>query len=154
MKHYTSIEQSKKLLELGLSPKSADMCYKTVDVDNAESDEDCVFDLVCKPYTEYLKYVIPLGLNYKAIPCWSLGALLEVMPAVMMVDDDFFYQIQDRGIGGSYSYIYKNPLKKPWENGCWLHGTVDDSPTEAVYNMVVWLLENGYIKKEKTTLKL
>ena len=31
MKHYTSIEQSKKLLELGLNPNTADMFYPKID---------------------------------------------------------------------------------------------------------------------------
>ena len=78
--NHTDIKLSKKLLELGLDPKTADICYKTVDVDGADSDKDLVFDLICKPYREYLDYVIPMGLNYRAIPCWSLNALLEMIP--------------------------------------------------------------------------
>ena len=58
----TSIEQSKKLLSLGLDPSTADMHY-----------EDCTetFKLHASP-SEY-------GYEYN-IPAWSLAALLELMP--------------------------------------------------------------------------
>lgn len=63
MKHYTSIEQSKRLIEFGLNPETADMCYHE--------------------HTAYIDGTPKVG--YKAgvtdgIPCWSVGALLATMP--------------------------------------------------------------------------
>lgn len=143
MKHYTTIEQSKKLLELGLSSDTADMCYKTVDIDTEDDvNEDYVFDLVTRSYSEYLKYVIPLGLDYKAIPCWSLGALLEVMPHCItgwdgieytriIIGNVLEYSNRESGYTQSIISIPSNNLLSP------------------AYNMVVWLLENGYIERKK-----
>ena len=79
IKAYTDLSQSKKLAEI-LPHESADMCYKTEDVDYAETEDDYVLDLICRPYSEYLKFVGPMGLSYKAIPCWSLASLLNIIP--------------------------------------------------------------------------
>ena len=75
----TTIEQSKCLIAAGLDPESADMCYKTFDVEDSESDDELVFDFITRPYSEYLKYVGPLGLSYRACPAWSLSALWQMV---------------------------------------------------------------------------
>ena len=124
MQYYTTIEQSKKLVELGLNPDTADMQwfleddYGIVQIKENLSDwgGDC------------------------AIPCWSLGALLELMPKIQEYDDD----------GGCYPV-----LSKGWHNDRWhcvyrysIHITEWYSDSiEAVFEMVCWLLKNNYIKK-------
>lgn len=121
MKHYTTIEQSKKLLELGLSPESADMYFSHHDEKYYIIHKDC-------PY--------PFLLRDK-IPCWSLGALLEVMPT------------PHTGDGDAHPFIAKASEKEYYI----VYATIDKeinssniykTPLEAAYNMVVWLLENGY----------
>ena len=74
----TSIEQSKRLIAAGLDPKSADMCYATLDVEDSESYDELLFDLIARPYSEYIKYVGPLGLSYRARPAWSLSRLIDI----------------------------------------------------------------------------
>ena len=72
IKMCTSIEQSKKLLELGLNPESADMCYV---IDYVESN---------KYGTDHFKLEVDnYGLKVQTrdnIPCWSLASLLDVLP--------------------------------------------------------------------------
>ena len=63
-KNYTSLEKSKKLLELGLNPESADMYYPW------DADSKSVFNIP----------IVKDDYSMSCIPCWSLGALLEVMP--------------------------------------------------------------------------
>ena len=142
---YTTIEQSKKLLELGVNSDSADMCYKTIDVDNAESDEDCVFDLVHRPYSEYLKYVGPMGLDYKAIPCWSTEALLQLLPKA----------ITSKRTGYKYTFALHPGAVKKWyicyerdvepynERNSTITVFTDDSLVNAAYEMKLWLSENN-----------
>ena len=80
--YYTSIEQSKRLLELGLNPETADMHHsKYTKIDN--------IDYVGIGYSELDKE------EYGDIflPCWSLGALFDVMPKIQEFD---------------YSSLYKN----------------------------------------------
>ena len=55
--NYTSKEQSKKLIELGLSPETADMYY--------EDD---------------ISIVVGHSWHERHTPCWSVGALLGVLP--------------------------------------------------------------------------
>ena len=86
---YTSIGQSKMLLELGLSPESADMYYKYV---LSNSDKIIHNPEICSPINAlewYNKGYTISGKNALTsdefcVPCWSLGALLEVMPKIIL----------------------------------------------------------------------
>lgn len=132
MQHYTSIEQSKKLLELGLNPDTADMHY---------------FDrLIHRTDTKLVSldsYFSALERTYDAndiLPCWSLGALLNLMPK----ENENPFKNSNAFIGygdGQYRCVY---LNGDWESS---HQTIGDTPIEAAYNMICWLLEYGYIKK-------
>lgn len=120
---YTSIEQSKHLLDLGLSPASADMYYQ-------------------------LHHTPITGIPAEGCtPCWSLECLLEVLPK------DITDEYDTTGCLGmcvsynsSWGWIvyYSND-----DADCQaLHEEQGKTLLEAIYNMVVWLLEKGYIKKE------
>lgn len=65
MKSFTDIEQSKKLAEI-LPLKSADMCYRIVAYNPNNTHE-------------YAPYCFK-GTLSSDIPCWSLAALLKVIP--------------------------------------------------------------------------
>ncbi len=115
----TTIVQSKHLLELGLSPDSADMVWTTANPDLpmllAYPIEDCN------------------SWNDK-VPAWSLSALLEVMPKKCEPD------IQKSPISGVYfAHCFVNG--KPYITDD--HGNA----VTAVYEMVCWLLEQGLIGK-------
>lgn len=96
MKAYTDIEQSKKLAEI-LPIESADMCY--------------IQDLLagCK-YGEYRPYIGDLIPAYgqDKIRCWSLSALLEIIPKhikefnvlrIDIADNDFAIWYDEIGFG-------------------------------------------------------
>lgn len=136
MKHYTTIEQSKKLLKLGLNPESADMHYLfenyitqpiiKIEVGyNKDEEEACLEDDFASEY----------------IPCWSLGALLEVMPEHIFSEDRIKNYTPVLHIGEKNVVWYQHMNE-------FLHIEHADTPIEAAYSTVVWLLENGYIKKE------
>lgn len=86
MKSFTNIEQSKKLAEI-LPVESADMFYW------------CGEDL-------------RIG-NYKAmdtefdIPCWSLAALLNVLPSVITRKEKRMFLTLEKA--GAYNLYYKSP---------------------------------------------
>lgn len=118
MTHYTSIEQSKKLLELGLSPESADMVY--VDGD-------------------YLA-IIDGTLEANDIPCWSVGALIHILPDRIMHNNlncECF--MSPSGISYSSCFVGKESFNIAWSNNPYF--------IDALFNCVCCLLENGYIKK-------
>ena len=137
--NYTTIEQSKKLVELGLNPESADMHYP-----------DYYFDGNTKgpcntPYKEVIEDLFHVYINPKTkrlLPCWSLGALMELMPKIKEDEDD----------GGCYPTLCKGYNTDKWH--CVYRSTLHitdwyKSSIDAAFEMVVWLLENGYIKTKK-----
>ena len=143
MKHYTTIEQSKKLVELGLSPDTADMFYSRRPTGKSEYS---VFpDFKPEGRLEVFTKV--------DLPCWSLGALIELMPKIISVPVDersaYFYSLEWQFANdNSLRYIATNRGK------CLIdiysdHDTRGKSLIETAFEMVCWLLENGYIKKEK-----
>jgi len=75
MKAYTDIEQSKKLSEI-LQLESADMFY------NEESDETYRKDIVDTKYSRVIREGQKHYLEEYGIPCWSLAALIKVLPSI------------------------------------------------------------------------
>lgn len=123
----TTIEQSKRLLELGLSKETADMSYSEeyFGKDKDGNDEWCWRLNACK-------FVDVEGI----IPAWSLSELLEVMPK------EHEPEIQKSPVTGQYFVYGFFDGEKP------TYMTKDyDSPIDAAYEMVCWLLEQGLIKK-------
>lgn len=87
MKSYTDLEQSKKLTEI-LSKDSADMYYMETSPNNytigvlQRMERDMLLN-----QAEY----------YKMFPCWSLTALLNVLPsATLDSSDDHYFRIRCR----------------------------------------------------------
>jgi len=129
-KHYTSIEQSKKLLELGLNPESADMLYQSLTGDT---------------YPEVIRVNLSSkhwGILYPDtyIPCWSLGALLELMPETIILDEHVAFGKLKR-VNAIWNVYYESNFSYREEDSSEL--------IKAVYSMICWLLEFGYINKEK-----
>lgn len=122
--YYTSIEQSKQLLELGLNPDTADMLWTPLNWQ----------------LTEYYVEVKQdgIGTPKNPLPCWSLGALMELMPKIC----------EDENDGGCYPVLCKGFNTDMWH--CVYRRTlyVTDwykSSINAAFEMVVWLLKNNYI---------
>ena len=81
MINYTTIEQSKKLLELGLNPESADMfyCYGM----KLDTKEWCYDSEPTVESKEFHRDICDL-------PCWSIGTLIDLMPKYMKSGKDYF----------------------------------------------------------------
>ena len=124
MTHYTTIEQSEKLVELGLSPESSDMHYSMV--------YNRAIDGGGKNLSNFPTTLKPIGTE--DIPCWSLGALLEVMPKYVQINSN------QTGLTIYITFVHNGIVTDS-------HHVKNNTFLEAAYNMVVWLLKNGYIKK-------
>lgn len=70
----TSIEQSKKLLSLGLDPSTADMWWSRCTITDF-GDNDLKVSYAVTPCN-----ISQFKNTDKDIPCWSFTALLELMP--------------------------------------------------------------------------
>ena len=126
----TDLEQSYKLISLGLNKNTADMHYfsdgyNPTKLDVGYSAEDAKF------YR---------GTENKYIPAWSLTALLDLIPHDGMHGIELNNYNDGKTIWTAL-FNHKSELYtiiRPKDNA-----------VDAVFEIVVWLLENGYIKKVK-----
>lgn len=136
MNNYTNTEQSKKLLELGLSPETADMSYGITK--STITGEETIGEIPTPNWDDMssLKYV----------PCWSVGALLQLMPRSIRIVNTFYgYELYVSVIGFTIDWWDVARRRK-------LYSCDEETLIDACYKTVVWLLENGYIQKQGFTV--
>jgi len=140
IKSYTDIEQSKKLTEI-LPIESADMIWYGI-----YCGMDGQYHLLCDEYNkigtiainkEFCKTLFKIGDEYVDwLPCWSLAALLSVLPKK-------YYPIKDH----ETNLILGIPKDKwcvlYWDTTGMQHGedTLGDNPIDACYEMILKLNE-------------
>ena len=121
----TSIEQSKKLIELGIDVNTADMTYRPImDIDSM-SNVGFLNIPECYPFNEFK------DCNIKPLPAWSLSSLLDMLDyevvdaegesCYLKIDkDDIEYQIryEDRWNSGIETKWYDNSLDAAFEMVC------------------------------------
>lgn len=129
MQHYTTIEQSKKLVELGLNPNTADMCY----IQHFDESYNEVTFIEEDPVLAYTIDTIDL-------PCWSLGALINLIPSIIYKGKDTFSLEMHKD--ALYLGCYENHRHL---NEIWI---TKKNLIDAAFEMIVWLLENGHINEE------
>jgi hypothetical protein len=92
IKSYTDINQSRKLAEI-LPLESADtVLLHEEPYETSDSKFDGLHQVLCVPFKNYDKSYRQKYRNISYFPCWSLVALLEVLP-------NYQLQTQDDGIG-------------------------------------------------------
>lgn len=121
----TTIEQSKHLLELGLSSDSADMFWM-----DTNSVKPCL-NLMDDGIFNHRNYLVRFPNT--SLPAWSLSALLEVVPKNLLPTLEW------------------RDGENEWEVYVWvdhnIHSISHYDKLIAAYEMVCWLLEQGLIKK-------
>lgn len=141
MQHYTTLEQSKKLVELGLNPNTADMFWSTE------------FDMViCTQYLTKSDFetLVPMC---ESIPCWSLGALMDLLPPSIQTGEGMQnqYEIKIRKYWGDEENLYQiaygnnRGLSEEWHD--MINTGEKENLIDAAFQIICWLLKNGYIKK-------
>ena len=121
----TSIEQSKKLVELCIDVNTADMCYCPIMNIDSGNNEGYLKTPECYSFSEFKNFAVPY------LPAWSLSALLDLMP----------------NVNGHYPELCRG--KQTGQYYMWIENTFDtqmfDNPIDAAFEMVCWLLENNKI---------
>ena len=114
----TSIEQSKKLIELGIDVNTADMLW-TYDFTVNDINGLNVISKYLKP-------------EENDIFAWSLTALMKLMPERIKIGEELSFCLTLKKSLTGFSLGYN------------LNGStfVKDNPLDAVFEMVCWLLEN------------
>ena len=106
-KDYTSVEQSQKLIKFGINKTTSDMHYDKHPLENYYSP----IPIIGK-YSEI----------HDQLPCWSLSALLEILPPGKIL-------LHDKG-GLGYKCICNN-----------IDTDFHDNPVDACFEMIVELNE-------------
>lgn len=127
----TTIEQSKKLLELSIDTSTADMFWLV-------TREPHLHVLGNEPLSNYDRW--------EHYPAWSLSALIKLMPPYLFefergIDLNVYPNLNGKGWHCSYMpnavENMKNDKFKQITNG--------DNPIDAAFEMICWLLENKKI---------
>ena len=125
----TTIEQSKKLVQLGIDISTADMYYPYLG-DNVYSDIPRVGEAM--PYS-----------SKHDIHAWSLSALMELLPrSIKSEKNGQTYLSIHRGYEDNWAVEYsfddidRDYLEIKFE---------DRNPIDAAFEMIIWLKENKYI---------
>ena len=127
-KYYTTKEQSKELLKLGLNPETADMCFEYQKAHWPDEPAYLDWPQCFKKHDE------------QDIPCWSVGALMDLIPK-RIIHNKTEYSMCLQTMTHCYSLCHTDG-RYLTTLGCQIIGK---SLIDAVYQYVVWLIENGYI---------
>ena len=115
----TSIEQSKKLIELGIDVNTADLWYIPIKVNGVSGYELTLHN----------------SLTRGIVPAWSLTALLELMPKIGANEPKLCKRY----------YIYAPLIRYVCIYGLLKDTKEYDNPIDAVFEMIIWLKEIGKI---------
>ena len=134
-KIFTDVEQSKKLIELGIDKNTADMR-----IGNYVGKSGKVDGTNLHYYTKEESFGAP-----EIIPCWSLSALLDLIPPYLGdFDEGIDFGLSKSMNGKWYSAHYLQP--------CILDGSTisiktvtGETAIDACVEMICWLKENKKI---------
>ena len=144
MKSYTDIEQSKRLAEI-LPFESADMCYIKREINDTFIE------------TPILK---PIGCVEKSLCCWSLAALMDMLPSeftekgkysettykihirkyALTTDVDLYVDLYQIAYG---NYKFYEDGSSSWKD--MINTGEKENLIDAAFQMICWLKENKKI---------
>ena len=133
MKSYTDIEQSKKLAEI-LPIESADMCFNISQRSNMPP--------LMTPYSKFNEF-FNMETPAFLIPCWSLAALLDVLPMGIYDElDGCDYELEINMIDKMPRYIrlgdiYHSQFPYDFEK---------DTLLDNIVESIIWLNNNNYFE--------
>ena len=136
----TSMEQSRRLLALGLKKETADMAQ----IENWDYDlKDGKF-FTGEYFERPIDYVEGMTGHY--IPAWSLWRLIEMLPP--SIKDGYhyslIYDIHRDAIG--YICFANCGLQRPYNRLLW--DTQSTDPFDNIIVCIEWLIKEGYFSKE------
>ena len=163
----TSIEQSKRLLALGLKKETADMCWRYVNTVKGEKKYELLVEAAWSQEVidKYVRLGTKIGLfdnlvhpcgkpftplearadvTKNDIPAWSLHRLIEMMPDTITVENAtcmghrFFYLLTFTK--GFVTYEVNSFVFKEFAE--------HDNYYDNIIDCIEWLIKEGYFNKE------
>lgn len=120
---HTTLEQSKALMHLGLREDTADLYYQQTD----------------DPVDVWKLYLgSPDAQNIKPqVPCWSAGALLDILPDEIYLDDTVYYlNIWTKNAEWYIQYV------QSFNTGDEMAMSEEGELINSLFKIVEWLLTN------------
>lgn len=136
----TTVEQSKKLLELGIDSSTADMTYSNASNKGINYTDKFKLELITpKEAKEILDMSIPKWDTFwELIPAWSLSALLGILDP-MIVAERLQYSLLMENDNKYYVVKYFSTSLGQVKRTC------EKNLVDAVFEMIVYLKENKLI---------
>lgn len=127
----TSIEQSKKLIELGIDVNTADMFWDTAEPNERRKP-------LVGPISDYC------DMEDWAVPAWSLTVLLSILPMHIIINGSMYKFSMVKGFNkNGETYAIKYSI---FNTTFYLHLTnFYNNPIEACIEMIVWLKDSEKI---------
>lgn len=137
-KNYTNKVQALNLVDLGLDKDTADMWYD--------------YDLISERWDVHLGNP-PSGHITCIVPCWSLGALIKLLP------DTILYQKVECFLEFNKDYVEYSgsTFDGEWTEQPWYISTDDESKFDMfrlIYETVCWLIKEKYIENNKPEIDI
>ena len=134
----TTLEQSKKLAELGIDTSTADMTLEKV---SHGLTQDSTWELTVGLDTAIKENLFSYRNGY-VVPAWSLSALLELMPE----KEEYEWSLSKGGYNGKgeYNEDYFISFETDGDDGIF-HCESASNMIDAAFEMIMWLKENKYI---------
>ena len=130
----TSIEQSRKLLALGLKKETADMYWLRMVKDYKGDDIPTIRD---KWWLSFVGFTVGAGFEqYECIPAWSLHRLICMLPEE--INGGLLCVFKD---SIRYEEVIMDRLEAHFE-------VVGDNMYENTISCIEWLIKEGYFPKE------
>ena len=129
-----SIEQMRKLKELGVDTSKASMHF--LYMPTAKSIMSGVYEVDDEPEV----FVSQNGMNHEH-PTFTLQDVIELLPSQLIHKGETLYLNFDN-IGKEYGFYY---VAVDFEIYIYFN---DKNILQAAYNMLIWVIENGYLKKK------
>lgn len=114
---WTTLEEARQLVEAGLPAETADMLYTSLD-----------------GHTTPWVWASKPGMHPEDVPCWSLGALMQLLPRMAEQGYDLI-------INPQFYVIYINPFSKDVKFVCDMSSFL----IENVKDAIIWRLKNKLI---------
>ena len=138
---WTTIDESRMLLDAGLDPSTADMRYE---YDYRDDSKEREWSLVPGRSISVVKRLFSFRTGH-VVPCWSLGALLDLFPTANESRTDEYVNIQRRMKSKYYPESWHLYFIGPVDRK--LHFVDEAVFIEGVVKMMVLCIEHGLVKK-------
>lgn len=135
----TTIEQGKKLEELGISTNTSDMSIWRQTKDWKDRPIERKMRIDATPFNQ-LSHIVMGVESFEEYPAWSLGALIKQLPDTIILDNGDVCGLSILNMGVYYRGFVDRNIVQGFEN---------ENIFDNCVNMIEWAVRNEHIKIKK-----